>query len=202
MGDWITNTIIAGGPAGVFLLMLLETVFPPIPSELVMPLTGYLASQGHMGLVAAIVAGTLGSTLGALLFYWLGLRLGEERLKAFADRHGRWLTVSRADLDRAGRWFDRHGGRAVLLGRLVPGVRSLISLPAGIHRMPMPRFVACTIAGSAAWTTLLVGLGYTLGRNFERVGDYVDPVGKLVLGIVLALYLWRVARGKGKPAQV
>lgn len=151
-------------------LTLLETVFPPIPSELIMPLAGYLVAQERMAMVAVIVAGTAGSVVGALLLYWFGARLGEERLKAFADRHGRWLTLSRQDVERAGAWFGRHGGWAVFVCRLIPGLRSLISIPAGIHRMPMARFIAFTTAGSAAWTALLVYAGFALGPNFERRG--------------------------------
>ncbi len=199
MGNWVTNIIVAMGPWGVLFLTLLETVFPPIPSELIMPLAGYLVSQERMGMVAVILAGTVGSVAGALLLYWFGAKLGEERLKAFADRHGRWLTLSRQDVERAGAWFGRHGGWAVFVCRLIPGLRSLISIPAGIHRMPMARFIAFTTAGSLAWTALLVYAGYALGRNFERVGEYIGPVTNVVLGVVLVLYLWRVVRHKGAP---
>jgi membrane protein DedA with SNARE-associated domain len=153
-----------------------------------------------MTLAGVIVAGTLGSTAGALLLYWAGAVLGEQRLKAFADDHGRWLTLSRADIDRAGDWFDRHGGWAVFLCRLVPGLRSLISIPAGIHRMPLPAFVLYTIAGSAAWTALLVYAGYALGRNFEQVGRYLEPVTLVVIGAMALWYAWRFARHKGAPS--
>lgn len=192
MGEWITSTISDGGYWGVFLLMLLETVFPPIPSELIMPLAGYLVSQGEMTLVGATVAGTLGSVLGAVLLYWLGHSVGEERLKAFADRHGRWLTFSRHDVERASAWFDRRGGWAVLVCRMIPGLRSLISIPAGINAMSLPKFLAYTLVGTAAWTALLVGLGYVLGSNFEEVGTWIDPIAKVVFGIIAVVYLWRV----------
>ena len=197
VGDWITSTIISTGYLGVLLLTLLETVFWPLPSELILPLAGYLVSHGEMGMIGVIVAGTGGSVLGALLLYWVGKKLGEERLKTFADRHGRWLTFSRGDVDRASKWFDRHGGAAVLLCRMVPGLRALISIPAGINRMGLPKFLAYTTLGSAAWTTLLVYVGYTLGRNFEQVGQYIDPITKVVLAGVVLVYLWRVARHKG-----
>jgi len=199
MGDWITSTIISTGYLGVLLLTLLETVFWPLPSELILPLAGYLVSHGEMGMVGVIIAGTAGSVLGALLLYWLGRKLGEERLKTFADRHGRWLTFSRGDVDRASKWFDRHGGAAVLLCRMVPGLRALISIPAGINRMSLPKFLAYTIVGSAAWTALLVYVGYALGRNFEQVGQYIDPITKAVLAGVVVVYLWRVVRHKGAP---
>jgi membrane protein DedA with SNARE-associated domain len=200
VAEWIIQAVTAMGATGVFLLTLLETVFPPIPSELIMPLAGYLVAQDRMTLAGVIVAGTLGSTAGALLLYWAGAALGEQRLKAFADDHGRWLTLSRADIDRAGDWFDRHGGWAVFLCRLVPGLRSLISIPAGIHRMPLPAFLLYTTAGSAAWTALLVYAGYALGRNFEQVGRYLEPVTLVVVGAMALWYAWRFARHKGAPS--
>ena len=197
MGDWIAAALGRLGVVGVFLLTLLETVFPPIPSEFVMPLAGYLASRGEMGLFAAIAAGTLGSTCGALVLYAVGRKVGEARMKAFADRHGRWLTLSRHDIERASDWFSRHGAWAVFGCRLVPGLRSLISLPAGIHGMGLPLFLACTLLGSAAWTALLVGLGHVLGSRFERVGDFIDPVGTGVVVAIVAWYAWRMARHRG-----
>lgn len=197
MGDWITEMLGRTGVVGVFLLTLLETVFPPIPSEFIMPLAGYLASRGEMGVIAAVAAGTLGSTAGALLLYAVGRKVGEERLKSFAGRHGRWLTLLPRDVDRASDWFSRHGAWAVFGCRLVPGLRSLISLPAGIHGMPLLVFVACTLLGSALWTGLLVGVGYALGANFEQVGRFIDPVAKVTLAVIVAWYAWRVLRRRG-----
>jgi membrane protein DedA with SNARE-associated domain len=197
MGDWIVETIGRMGAVGVFLLTLLETVFPPIPSELIMPLAGYLASRGDMSLWAAIAAGTVGSVLGAWVLYWVGSRFGRARLLDFADRHGRWLTLSREDLERASAWFDRHGGAAVFGCRLIPGLRSLISVPAGMQAMPLGRFLAYTTLGSALWTGALVWLGFVLGRNFEQVERYVGPVSQLVVGAIVVMYLWRVVRHKG-----
>ena len=197
MGDWITDTITRMGELGVFLLTLLETVFPPIPSELVMPLAGYIASRGGMSLWGAVLAGTLGALLGALFLYWVGRKLGEDRLMDFADRHGRWLTLSRRDIERASQWFGRHGGWAVFVCRLIPGLRSLISIPAGIHGMPLLPFVAVTALGSLVWTAVLVYLGYVLGANFEQVGEWVDPVSKGVLLVIAVWYVWRVVTHKG-----
>lgn len=196
MGDWITSTINRMGELGVFLLTLLETVFPPIPSELIMPLAGYLASSGDMSLWGAVVAGTAGSVLGALLLYWVGRKVGKERLMAFADHHGRWLTLSRQDIERASLWFVRHGGWAVLVCRLIPGLRSLISIPAGIQAMPLLPFLVYTAIGSFAWCGLLVYLGYLLGGNFERVGDWVGPISNVVLGGIAVWYVWRVVTHK------
>lgn len=197
MGDWITATLVGMGYTGVFLLTLLETVFPPIPSELIMPLAGYLAARGEMGAFGAVAAGTLGSVVGALVLYALGRKLGEERLKDFVDRHGRWLTLSRGDIERASDWFSRHGAWAVFGCRLVPGLRSLISIPAGIHRMRLTSFVVCTVLGSALWTGLLVGLGHALGSRFAQVGEFIGPVANVVLGAIVVWYLWRVMRHRG-----
>jgi len=197
MGQWIIDFVSRTGALAVFLLTLLETVFPPIPSELIMPLAGYLASRGDMTLTGAIVGGTLGSVLGALALYWLGLRYGQRRLLEFADRHGRWLTLSRDDLVRASEWFSRHGSWAVFVCRLIPGLRSLISIPAGIQRMPLLVFVLVTALGSAIWTALLVYMGYVLGRNFEQVGEYVGVISEVVIGLIVVMYLWRVVRRKG-----
>jgi membrane protein DedA with SNARE-associated domain len=148
MAGWVMRVIYSAGYPAIVLLMFVENIFPPIPSELIMPLAGYMVSRGQFSIVGVVAAGTVGSILGALPLYYLGRGLGEERLKRLADKHGRWLTVSRRDIERAKRWFDRHGWAAVVFCRLVPGVRSLISIPAGVDRMSLPVFLACTSAGS------------------------------------------------------
>ena len=172
--------------------MIVENVCPPIPSEVIMPLAGFMATQGRLAWLGVILAGTLGSVLGAVPLYWLGRRIGDERLKDFADRHGRWLTVSRGDLDKAQQWFDRHGRLAVLFCRLVPGVRSLISIPAGIEGMPLAPFLLYTTIGAGLWTTLLAAAGYGLGANFRQVEAYLDPASYIVLAVIVGLYVWRV----------
>lgn len=197
MGAWITNILNDMGYAGVAWLAFLENVFPPIPSELIMPLGGYLASQGAMTLAGVVVAGTFGSVVGALLLYAIGWWFGEARLKAFADRHGRWLTLSRTDVEKASTWFARHGTWAVFAGRLIPGMRSLISIPAGLQHMNLPKFLIATTAGSLAWTAILVCAGYTLGENFGEIGDYVGPVSNTVIAGVIVIYAWRFFHHKG-----
>ena len=177
--------------------MFLENVFPPIPSELIMPLAGFMAASGKLSLPGVVIAGTIGSVLGALPPYYLARRFGAERLERFADRHGRWLTLSRQDLERARRWFDRHGAAAVFFCRLIPGLRSLISLPAGIDRMNLGVFLLWTTLGAALWSGILAGLGYVLGRNFKVVEQWLDPFSWVVLGTILVLYVWRVIRHKG-----
>ncbi len=192
MFDWISGLIDTVGAPGIALLMFLENVFPPIPSELIMPLAGFSAASGSVPLWAVLVAGTAGSLAGAMLWYWIGLRIGEERLKRLAARHGRWLTLSPDDIERSRAWFDRHGGMAVLIGRLIPTVRTFISVPAGVARMPLWSFMAYTTLGTAVWTTLLALAGYVLGSNYAAVADWLNPVSTAVLVLLIAIYLYRV----------
>ncbi|WP_112875356.1 DedA family protein [Paracoccus endophyticus] len=193
MFDWVLTVIESWGYPGIFLLMLGENVFPPIPSEVIMPLTGYLCGTGALSLVPAVLAGTAGSVAGTSLWYLLGRRIGAAALKRWAARHGRLMTVSPGDIDAAQGWFDRHGGKAVLLGRMIPTIRTLISVPAGIARMSWGRFLMLTTLGSLAWTGLLTGAGYLLESQYDRVGNVLDPVSKLVVVVVVAVYLYRVA---------
>ncbi|SCE75355.1 membrane protein DedA, SNARE-associated domain [Micromonospora haikouensis] len=166
---WVADVIGTLGAVGVALLVALESIIPPIPSEIVLAMAGYLASQGQFNVVLIVVAATVGSLLGALVLYWLGAALGEERLK-------RWLDhiplVDRDDLEKADRWFERHGRWAVLIGRVVPVVRSLVSVPAGANRMPLGEFVLLTTLGSGVWNALIVGAGFALGSRWEEVDRY------------------------------
>ncbi|MDF3918326.1 DedA family protein [Salinicola salarius] len=179
---------------GLVLLMFAENLFPPIPSELIMPLAGYLSSQGKLSLIGAIVAGTIGSVLGALPFYGVARWFGHDRMSAFVERHGHWLALSRRDLDRADRIFKRHGGWIVLFGRLVPGVRSLISLPAGVYAMPIGRFLLLTASGSAIWSAFLAVAGYQLAENFRALEAYIGPASKLVLGLLVLAWLYHIGK--------
>lgn len=193
MFEWIVGAIEKGGSFGVFLLMLAENVFPPIPSELVMPLAGYVASRGDIGVVAVVIAGTLGSLAGTTAWYVAGRVLGPVYLRRFAAKHGRWLTMTPGDIDRAAAWFDRYGTWAVLVGRLVPGVRTLISLPAGVAGMPIGKFLAYSAAGTALWTAFLAVAGYVLGQNYTRIGSFVEPVSNAVLILAVGVYVYRVS---------
>ena len=165
---WVAGVIDSLGAVGVAFLVALESIVPPIPSEIVLAMAGYLAAEGRFHLAVIVLAATVGSLVGALVLYWLGAALGEERLK-------RWLDhiplVDREDLEKADRWFERHGRWAVLIGRLVPVVRSLVSVPAGANRMPMGEFVLLTTLGSGVWNALIVGLGYTLGLALAGRGE-------------------------------
>jgi membrane protein DedA with SNARE-associated domain len=192
------NLIASTGYFGIVFLMFIENVFPPIPSEFIMPLAGFMAAEDKFSLFGVIVAGTVGSILGALPLYYLGARLGEERLKHLASRHGRWLTVSPDDVDRANRWFDRHGSKAVLFCRLIPGIRSFISIPAGINRMNLASFLFYTAIGASVWTSILACAGYVLRTNFRQIGEYLDVATYIVFGTIIVIYLWRVFNYK-KP---
>ena len=197
MFDWITGFVRQAGYVGVFLLMLAENVVPPIPSELIMPLAGFAAARGHLSIPLVVLAGTAGSLLGALFWYVLGRRLGLERLKRLAAGHGRWLTLSPDDVARADDWFGRHGGKAVFFGRLVPTVRTLISVPAGINGMPLPSFFAWSALGTLIWTALLAGAGFLLQSQYELVADYLNPASTVLIALAVAWYLYRVVTFRG-----
>jgi membrane protein DedA with SNARE-associated domain len=194
MSDWIIGLVRSGGYGGIVFLMTIENLFPPIPSELIMPLAGYLSARDSLVLWGAIAAGTFGSVVGALALYYAGKRLGSERLKRFADRHGCWMAVSRTDIERSERWFARHQILAVFVGRLVPGIRSLISVPAGIADMNLGLFLSATAVGSAAWTAILACAGYWLGRNFSAIEQWVGTVTFALIAALVAWYAWRVWR--------
>ena len=189
--DWIVWMMRTVGAPGVGVATALETVFPPVPSEAVLPLAGYTASLGHYGVVSAVVWATAGSVLGALVLYALGAVWGMERVCATADRvplmHAR-------DVERAVAWFQRHGRSAVFLGRLVPGVRSLISIPAGIDRMPLPQFVGFTAAGSLLWNAVLIGAGYLLASRWHVVERYVGGASNVVYALIALVVVVFVVR--------
>ena len=179
---------------GIFFLMILENIFPPIPSELIMPLAGYTAATGKLSLVGVIIAGSLGSLVGQLPLYYVGKAVGKDRMKRWADKHGEWLAVSGEEIDQADKWFKDHGHKAVLFGRLVPGVRSLLSIPAGFAEMPLPKFLMYSAIGTTAWAGLLAYLGSLLGNNYEVVERYVGPVTYVVLGGMLVWFVARVIK--------
>jgi membrane protein DedA with SNARE-associated domain len=195
MVEWITNTIESLGYVGIALLMFLENLFPPIPSELIMPLAGFTVHRGdaNMQLIPTIVAGVGGTVLGALPWYYLGQFISEHRLEQLADRYGKWIAISANDIRKANRWFERHGPKAVFFGRLVPGVRTLISLPAGINEMAFFAFILYSTAGTIIWVTLLTYAGYVLGENYGLVEKYLGPISKIVLvSLVLWFIIWIV----------
>ena len=193
MFDFIQGVIESVGYVGIAFLMFLENVFPPIPSELIMPLAGFTAARGDLSLWGVLVAGVAGSLAGAYLWYWIGLRIGRARVKRIAARHGRWLTLAPEDIDRAQGWFDRHGGLAVMIGRLIPTVRTSISVPAGVARMNWGVFCIFSAIGTAVWTAVLTAAGYVLEDNYDAVSAWLNPVSTAVVVLLVAAYLWRVA---------
>ena len=193
MTGWITSLMEQGSYAAAAFLMFFENVFPPVPSEIVMPLAGFIANRDGMSLILMIAAGSLGSLAGAVLWYYLGAWIGLERLKTFARKYGRWLTLTPGEIDAADAWFDKHGGKAVFIGRLVPGVRTFISVPAGLSGMPLGKFMVYTTAGTVIWTAFLTIAGWFLGRNYEAVSGWLAPVSNVVIVLLVGWYLYRVA---------
>lgn len=192
MFDAIVAILSKYGGVGVFLLMFAENVFPPIPSEVILPLAGYTAARTNGSVMSVIATGTAGSVAGATIWYYVGRWVGLDGLKKFASRHGRWLTMTPAEVNHVDRWFDRHGRWAVMIGRMVPGVRTLISVPAGVTGMPLPQFLAFTTAGSLAWTTILTVAGYKLGGGYGAVAKLIEPASNIVLVAALLWYFWRL----------
>jgi len=184
----------------IALVMLLENVVPPIPSEVVMPLAGFLVQQGKLELVPTLLAGLIGPVLGAWFWYGVGRQINEERLEHWLRRHGRWLGLRPEDLARSRRWFQRHGVALVFWGRLIPGVRTFVSLPAGIELMPQPLFLAWTTAGSLLWILLLTLAGQALGASYGLVLQLLKPVSSLLLVavviVLVALLLRQILRAR------
>ena len=200
MFDWITELVEHTGYLGIALLMLAENVFPPIPSELIMPLAGFTAARGELNMIGVVAAGTVGSLVGALFWYHIGRWLGLERLKRWAGRYGRWLTIAPDEVDQAAAWFNRHCAKAVVIGRLIPAIRTLISVPAGVARMALPKFLGYSALGTALWTALLAGAGYLLEGQYQRVGEYLNPVSNVILGLLVLGYLYRVVTFRHRGA--
>lgn len=182
------------GYIGVLAFVALENLIPPIPSEVVLPLAGFSVGQGELNFIGVLIAATGGSLLGALILYWIGRRVGEDRLRAFIDKHS-WIPfIGEDDIDRSHEWFDRHGGSAVFFGRLLPFVRSAISLPAGFTGMPLLRFALYTTVGSAIWNGVLIGAGWWLGARWETVGQYTKYFEYATIALLVVLvgrFIWR-----------
>jgi membrane protein DedA with SNARE-associated domain len=192
--NWIVDIINTMGYPGIAALMFLENVFPPIPSEVIMSFAGFSSAQGNLSFTGILLAGTLGSVASSLPLYYAGRFIGEERLKSLADRYGKWVMVSSRDVERSIAWFEKHGNKAVFFGRLVPGVRSLISVPAGIARMNLVTFLFYSFLGTALWTALLAYIGRVLGENYAQIEHYLDPLTYGALGalaIIAVLWVWK-----------
>lgn len=196
MDDWIIRLVDSAGYSGVFLLMLLETIFPPVPSEVIMTVAGVSASRGHTSMAGVVASGTAGAMVGNYFWYWLAGRIGEARLRAFIDRYGRWLTLEWQEFERGKMLFEKHGGIIIMIARVLPTFRSLISVPAGLFHMPRWKFIAYSTAGTAVWSGALAGAGYVLGSQFKDVEKIIGPASTAVMAFIVIGYLWRLLRWK------
>ena len=215
LANWVQDVINQFGYFGVALLVVIENVFPPIPSEIVLPFAGFVAQQGASAVnatagaaqsdttvIGMMIAATVGSVVGALILYFVSAAIGPERLRGFVERFGKWFGVKSSDLVRAEEWFDRRSVVAVLVGRCVPLIRSIVSIPAGFRRMKLTSFVVLTAIGSAVWNIALIGAGAVLGDQWERVGEYVGVFQWLVIAAVLVLLVrFVVSRLKKRRTQ-
>lgn len=191
MTDFIISSIQSAGYIGIALLMLLENLFPPIPSELIVPFAGYVAARGDLWLPGVIASATVGSVVGALPWYALGWWFSEARLRRLAARYGRWFTITPDEITTATVWFNRFGPAAVFFGRMIPTIRTVISLPAGTVRMSMPLFLLLTTIGSAIWVTILAAAGLMLEAHYAQVGHYIEPVTKVIVAAIVLTYIYR-----------
>jgi membrane protein DedA with SNARE-associated domain len=199
VAEWVISVIETLGYLGLTVLVALENIFPPIPSELILPLAGFLTGQDRLSFPLVLVATTLGSLLGALLLYGIGMAAGQRGIRRLFERYGHWALLTSEDLTRAENWFDRYGPVAVFIGRLVPVVRSLVSIPAGYRRMPLGQFLLLTGFGSALWNGALVSLGWALGENWRQIEEYVAWLQYLVIAAVAVLvlrFVWQRLRGR------
>ncbi|WP_108396702.1 DedA family protein [Devosia submarina] len=196
MSDFIIGLITQWSYLGIFLLMVAENIFPPIPSELIMPFAGYVAANGELNVIGVLVAGTLGSLVGTSAWYFAARLLGLDRFVWLCNKLGRVATLSEDDVDKADHWFKRHGIWAVLIGRLIPAIRTLISVPAGLAAMPFGQFLLISAIGTLVWTAILTAAGYVLQANFHAVEAWVDPVSTGVVVLAVVIYLYRFVTWK------
>nr|WP_313973675.1 DedA family protein [uncultured Psychrobacter sp.] len=195
MSEWVLGIMAKFGYFGIIFAMFAENVFPPIPSEVIMPAAGFAASKGEMSIVLVILTGTLGAVLGALPLYYLGHKFDEPRLVEFTEKYGKYVFIKPTDITDANAWFDKHGKMAVFFGRMVPGVRSLISIPAGMNKMSLLPFLALTALGASIWTAILALAGYYLGQNYDAVAGILAPyskaIGISILFVIVGLLIKR-----------
>ena len=191
MADWVIRLIDETGYVGVFFLMLAETVFPPIPSEVIMPVAGLRAAQGPMSLGGVIAAGTAGAMFGNFFWYLLARVIGLVRFKPFIERYGRWLTMDWPDIEKAEKLFGRFGGLIVFFGRMMPTIRSLISVPAGLLNMRLKSFLIWSTIGTAGWSSALAVAGWWLGQNFADIEKIIGPVSSAIIALIVLAYVWR-----------
>ena len=192
--EWIISIMEQLGYLGIALLMFLDNIFPPIPSEIIMPSAGYTASQGQLLLSGVIVAGCIGSLVAAALLYWIGYLFNHDAIFRFVDRYGKYLFIQSEDVKKSLRWFEKYGHRIVFLGRMIPAVRSLISIPAGMSRMPFWKFMLYSSLGTIIWTTFLAYVGFYFGENQALMQQIFSQVGYVIITIVILALSWLLYR--------
>ena len=192
MIEWVTGVVAAGGWPGVLVLMFLENLFPPIPSEVIMPLAGFAAARGQMSLVLAVLAGIAGTLLGNAFWYELSRGVGSRRIRPLFARYGRWFAVDDKDFDKAEQVLRKYGPVALFFGRLLPGVRTVISIPAGLAHIPRHVFYLWTALGSAVWISFLAGAGYLLKDHYDKVEGWLEPLTYVVIAAIIGTYAWHI----------
>ena len=196
MDDWIIRLVNDTGYWGVALLMFLETVFPPIPSEVIMTVAGVSAARGNVNFGGVVASGTAGAMLGNYLWFLLAIKFGKERLQRFLEKHGRWLTLHWTEVERGQALFTKHGSIIILVARMLPTFRSLISIPAGIFKMSHRRFLVFSAIGTAGWSAALAGAGYVLGSQFADVEKILGPLSTAIIVLIVVGYFWRLMTWK------
>lgn len=195
---WILALLESAGHGGVIFLIALENIFPPIPSEIILPLTGFLVFKGELNFLGVVTASTIGSVLGALFLYYLSYRLGQKRVLRIADKYGKYIGLSKEDIQKSITWFHKHGTKLVLFGRIIPTIRSVVSIPAGIAQMDIKKFIVYTTIGSAIWNTILISVGWTLGEKWQGVQKYTKVL-EYAVWIAIALGIgWLIWRKRKK----
>ncbi|WP_411344716.1 DedA family protein [Paenibacillus sp. WLX1005] len=205
MQNWITNFMEQFGYVGIALIIALENVFPPIPSEIVLPFGGFMTTNSSLTVIGVIIAATIGSVAGAVILYGVGLLIDVERLEKIVDRWGHILRVKKEDIHRADKWFDKYGYWTVLFCRMVPLVRSLISIPAGMSNMKFGLFLLFTTIGTVIWNSILVIIGASLGENWHRITEFMDVYSNIAYAIIavvgIGFIVWYVRRHKKAQAK-
>lgn len=197
---WVLSIMEKLGYLGIAFLMFLDNIFPPIPSEIIMPSAGYTAAKGELTLIGVIIAGSIGSLLAAALLYWIGRKIPQHHLFTLVERYGKYLRISVADLEKSLAWFEKYGHRIVFFGRMIPAVRSLISIPAGMSKMPFGKFMIYSTFGTVIWTTFLAFLGYHFSENQALMSLIMQRVSYIILAVVILYIIWKMAKKLGQKS--
>lgn len=192
--DWVLSIMEKLGYLGIAFLMFLDNVFPPIPSEIIMPSAGYTAAKGELTLIGVIIAGSIGSLLAAALLYWIGRKIPQHHLFSLIERYGKYIHISVTDLEKSLTWFEKYGHRIVFFGRMIPAIRSLISIPAGMSNMPFRKFMAYSAAGTIIWTTFLAYIGYHFGENPALMSAITQRIGYIILAFTMIYILYHLMK--------